>query len=119
MPPPHYPFAHSGPLIPGVRLRIDLGIPLFDFMRNLLDNCPMLPITIDEMKRNLLTYIERVEAGESIIIIRAGKPVAEIKPIISASRSPRPFALAAGNFIVPDDFDAPLPEAIIKEFEDR
>ena len=30
----------------------------------------------------------------------------------------RPFGLCAGEFIVPEDFDAPLPEDIIKAFED-
>jgi len=29
----------------------------------------------------------------------------------------RPFGLCAGEFTVPDDFDAPLPENIIQEFE--
>jgi hypothetical protein len=29
----------------------------------------------------------------------------------------RPFGLCKGDFRVPDDFDAPLPESIIKEFE--
>jgi len=31
----------------------------------------------------------------------------------------RPFGLCAGEFIVPDDFDAPLPETILQEFEAR
>jgi hypothetical protein len=31
---------------------------------------------------------------------------------------PRPFGLCKGEFTVPDDFDAPLPDYIIKEFED-
>jgi hypothetical protein len=29
----------------------------------------------------------------------------------------RPFGLCKGEFQVPDDFDAPLPEYILKEFE--
>jgi hypothetical protein len=29
----------------------------------------------------------------------------------------RPYALAAGEFIVPDDFDDPLPEEIVAAFE--
>lgn len=31
----------------------------------------------------------------------------------------RPYGLAAGQFVVPDDFDAPLPEEILAEFEGR
>ncbi len=29
----------------------------------------------------------------------------------------RPYGLAAGQFIVPDDFDVPLPDEILKDFE--
>ncbi|MEH1910938.1 MAG: hypothetical protein V7L05_00070 [Nostoc sp.] len=36
-------------------------------------------ISIDEIKRDFLGYIQRVEAGETLVIIRGGKPVAEIK----------------------------------------
>jgi antitoxin (DNA-binding transcriptional repressor) of toxin-antitoxin stability system len=43
-------------------------------------------------------------------------PVAEIRPI-AAVRKPRPFGLAAGSFVVPDDFDAPLPEDVLRDFE--
>ena len=32
-------------------------------------------------------------------------------------KSRRPFGLCKGEFVVPDDFDAPLPEFILKEFE--
>ena len=31
----------------------------------------------------------------------------------------RPFGLCAGEFIVPDDFNDPLPEQVLKEFEGR
>jgi hypothetical protein len=33
------------------------------------------------------------------------------------TNSLRPFALCAGEFSTPDDFDAPLPEHIVREFE--
>jgi hypothetical protein len=32
---------------------------------------------------------------------------------------PRPFGLCAGTFAVPDDFDAPLPEDVLRGFEGR
>ena len=31
--------------------------------------------------------------------------------------SPRPFGLACGEFIVPQDFNAPLPEEVLRAFE--
>ncbi len=50
-------------------------------------------------------------------------PKAIFKVIVSLSdtenvvESLRPFGLCKGEFHVPDDFDAPLPEYILKEFE--
>ncbi|MGB7207216.1 MAG: hypothetical protein WBD27_01015 [Pyrinomonadaceae bacterium] len=35
----------------------------------------------------------------------------------SGSKNQRPFGLAKGEFVVPDDFDAPLPEEILAGFE--
>ncbi len=35
----------------------------------------------------------------------------------SESKDRRPFGLAKGEFVVPDDFDAPLPEEILAGFE--
>ncbi len=77
----------------------------------------MTQVTVDEIERDLPAYLQRVEAGETIVITQAGKPMAEIKPIVSESEKQRPFGLCAGEFIVPDDFDAPLPEDLLQEFE--
>jgi len=88
-----------------------------DFTFTLIDNDWMIQVSIDEIKRDLPAVLQRVEAGETIIITHAGKPMAEIKPIASDPEKRRPFGLCAGEFEVPDDFDEPLPEAILQEFE--
>ena len=79
----------------------------------------MSHVTIDEMKRDLPSFLHRIEAGETLVIVNAGKPVAEVKPIISTPKKSRPFGLCSGEFTVPEDFDAPLPESIISDFEGR
>ena len=56
-------------------------------------------------------------SGDSLSVIQAGKPSDEIKPVVSDPNVLRPFGLCKGEFVVPDDFDDPLPESIIKEFE--
>jgi prevent-host-death family protein len=76
----------------------------------------MIWVTIDEIERDLPGYLKQVQAGETLVVTQAGKPVAEIKPPISYQR---PFGLAKGDFVVPDDFDEPLPEHILDEFESR
>ena len=79
----------------------------------------MTLVSIDEIKRDLSGYLRRVESGETLVIIQAGKPVAELKPVSPASRQLRPFGLGAGDFVVPDDFDEPLPESVLHDFEGR
>jgi antitoxin (DNA-binding transcriptional repressor) of toxin-antitoxin stability system len=78
----------------------------------------MLQVSVEEIRRDVAAYLQRVEAGETVVILRAGQPVAEIRPIVSGTKPLRPFGLCAGEFTVPQDFDAPLPEDILKAFED-
>jgi antitoxin (DNA-binding transcriptional repressor) of toxin-antitoxin stability system len=71
----------------------------------------MVQVTLDEITHDPQTYLNLVEAGETLVILKAGKPVAEVKPIVSSAKTPRPFGLCAGEFTVPDDFDALLSES--------
>ncbi len=71
----------------------------------------------EEILQNFLVYFQQVEEGETIVVLEAGKPVAEIRPLSIPGPRLRPFGLCAGEFQVPDDFDAPLPDYIIREFE--
>lgn len=38
-------------------------------------------VNMHEAKTHLSRLVERVEAGETVVIARAGKPVAELRPI--------------------------------------
>ena len=77
----------------------------------------MTTISVDEIQRDLLGYLSRVQAGETLVILQEDKPVAELKPVAPYTQQPRPFGLCAGEFRVPDDFDEPLPEELIRQFE--
>jgi prevent-host-death family protein len=79
----------------------------------------MAQVSIEDIQRDLSAYLQRVEAGETLLIVRAGKPVAEVKPVLAGVETLRPFGLSAGEFTVPDDFDAPLPEDILNAFEGK
>ena len=79
----------------------------------------MAKVNAEEIQRNLLEYLQRVQAGETVIILRDGKPVAEMKPTPREPAIQRPFGLCAGEFTVPDDFDAPLPDHLLADFEGR
>jgi antitoxin (DNA-binding transcriptional repressor) of toxin-antitoxin stability system len=79
----------------------------------------MITINIDDIQRDLPGFLRRVQAGETVVILAGGQPVAEIKPVTpnSGTNLTRPFGLCAGEFEVPTDFDAPLPEEILNQFE--
>lgn len=74
-------------------------------------------INIYETKKNLSAILERVEKGESFIIAKHNRPIAELKPLPQKPKKERPFGLCQGEFVVPDDFNDPLPEDIQKYFE--
>lgn len=79
----------------------------------------MVSITVEEIQRNPLKYLRQVEAGETFLIVQSNKPIAELRPIAPNNKQLRPFGLCAGDFTVPDDFDAPLPEEIVISFEGK
>lgn len=69
----------------------------------------MTTISLEEIERDPLGYLHRVEAGETLLVVRDDLPVAEIKPVPASSVTLRPFGLCASEFTVPDGFDEPLP----------
>jgi antitoxin (DNA-binding transcriptional repressor) of toxin-antitoxin stability system len=79
----------------------------------------MSSVTVQELQRDPVRLLNRVEAGESILVTRGNRAVAELRPIPVSGATPRPFGLAAGEFVVPADFDSPLPEDVLQGFESR
>jgi antitoxin (DNA-binding transcriptional repressor) of toxin-antitoxin stability system len=77
----------------------------------------MSTISVQDIQRDLLAFLRRVEAGESFVVINEDRPLAEVRPVSTALRQPRPYGLCAGQVTVPAEFDRPLPEEILKEFE--
>ena len=65
----------------------------------------MTTVNIQEAKTHLSRLLERVAAGEEVVIARAGKPVARLVPI--KSEEPRKPGLVKGR--VTDAFFEPLP----------
>lgn len=72
-----------------------------------------MEVNIHVAKTNFSRLLQRVAMGEEVIIAKAGKPVAKLVPISSGSKR-RMLGSAKGEFVVPDDFNEPLP----KEIED-
>jgi prevent-host-death family protein len=72
-----------------------------------------MEVNIHEAKTHLSKLLERVALGEEVIIAKAGKPVAKLVPVNTRPKR-RLLGSAKGEFVVPDDFNDPLP----KEIED-
>jgi len=70
----------------------------------------MAEVNVHEAKTRLSELLLRVAAGEEIVIVRAGKPVAKLVPIVARER--RVIGTDRGRFQVPPDFDAPLDDAV-------
>jgi prevent-host-death family protein len=73
-------------------------------------------VNIHEAKTRLSQLIEQVEGGAEVTIARAGTPVARLVPIV-ATRPRRVLGPLTGKALVPEDFNAPLPEVEMSAFE--
>ncbi len=77
----------------------------------------MIRVNIHEAKTQLSRYLERVEAGETVLVCRRNVPIAELRPVQVEREEPRPIGLEHGSFAVPESFFAPLPSDLLEAFE--
>jgi prevent-host-death family protein len=73
-------------------------------------------VNVHEAKTHLSRLLVRVANGEEIVIARAGHAVAKLIPIEGAERRP---GRLKGRVRISRDFDAPLPEAVLRELEGK
>jgi prevent-host-death family protein len=69
---------------------------------------------VSDAKAQLSKLLEKVEAGEEIVIGRNGKPVAKLVRY-RANKKPRTPDVLKGKLVIPEDFDE-LPEDIARAF---
>jgi prevent-host-death family protein len=74
------------------------------------------PVNIHDAKTHFSKLIERVLLGEEVVIAKAGRPVAKLVPIPPEAHIRLPGS-ARGAFVVPPDFDAPLPDDVLVDWE--
>ncbi len=72
-------------------------------------------VNIYDAKTTFSKLIKKAIAGEEIIIARSGKPVAKLVPFQKPCRDRVPGS-AEGKIIISQDFDAPLPDDLLKAF---
>lgn len=74
-------------------------------------------VNIHEAKTHLSRLLERAAGGETIVIAKAGKPLARLTPLETVVETPedavkRRIGFLDGRFEVPDDIKAPFAEEI-------
>ena len=74
----------------------------------------MTSVGVHEAKTTLSDLLRRAEAGEEVVICRGSQPVARLVAIQPVPG--RRLGLDEGRFVVPDDFDAPLPDEVLDSF---
>lgn len=71
--------------------------------------------SVHEAKTHLSRLLQQVAAGDEVLISRRGAVVARL--VAERAAMPRRFGLDEGLFVVPDDFNAPLPGELLDAFE--
>lgn len=74
----------------------------------------MSVVNVHEAKTHLSRLLERVSAGEEIVIAKAGRPVAKLVPYLESDEPRKPGAWK-GRVWIADDFDE-LPPDILAAF---
>lgn len=66
----------------------------------------MQTVNIHEAKTQFSRFVDQAEAGEEIVIARAGKPVARLVGLTAAAPQPRKLGLGKKRFSFPENFDS-------------
>lgn len=74
----------------------------------------MTVVNVHEAKTHLSRLLERVSAGEEIVIAKAGRPVAKLIPYLE-SEEPRKMGGWKGRVWIANDFDE-LPPDLLAAF---
>jgi prevent-host-death family protein len=72
-------------------------------------------VGVHEAKTHLSRLLELVTAGEEVVITRRGEEVARLVP--ASPPEGRRLGIDRDRYVVPDDFDAPLPDEVLAAFE--
>jgi prevent-host-death family protein len=73
---------------------------------------------IHEAKSQLSKLIDAMQQGETVIIAKAGKPVAVLGPVRAATPK-RVRGVLKGQINLGPEFDQPLPVELLDSFEGR
>lgn len=73
-------------------------------------------VSLYEAKTQLSRLVDRAAGGEEIVIAKSGRPRARLVPL-EDTRPLRVPGKGKGKWRVGRDFDAPLPDSVVRDFE--
>jgi prevent-host-death family protein len=68
----------------------------------------MQVVNIHDAKSQLSRLLEQVQAGEDVVIAKAGTPIVRLVPYIREKSRIAPPGAMEGEIWIADDFDAPV-----------
>jgi antitoxin (DNA-binding transcriptional repressor) of toxin-antitoxin stability system len=76
----------------------------------------MTIVNVYDAKTQLSKLIEMAAGGNDVVIARGGKPVARLTRLDAPKRKLK-FGVLKGKIKIASDFDAPLPNEVLQQFE--
>ncbi|HEY6893804.1 MAG TPA: type II toxin-antitoxin system prevent-host-death family antitoxin [Rhodanobacteraceae bacterium] len=76
----------------------------------------IMQLNLYDAKTRLSELVEAASQGETVVIAKAGRPLAKLGPV-DVARKPVRLGLMKGKIKIAGDFDTPLPEDVLREFE--
>ncbi len=79
--------------------------------------CVEITVTLDQAEADFSNLVHQASAGQPITITQYGRALARL---IAIEPSPQPrIGAMKGKWVIPEDFDALLPEDTLNAFERR
>ncbi len=75
----------------------------------------MKPVNVHDAKTHFSRLLDQVAAGDTVVIAKAGRPVAKLSPLDSPA-APQRTGFLVGRITVPDDFDRMGDDEIAQTF---
>lgn len=76
----------------------------------------MLQVNIHEAKTHLSRLVKEAAKGREIVIAISGRPAARLVALEAAPAKKRKPGRLKGKIRIGDDFDAPLPDDLLRQF---
>lgn len=74
-------------------------------------------IPMHQAKSTLSQLVQRAAAGETVLIGPNGHAVAKLTRLDTPDTPNRRLGFLKGKLVVPEDFDAPLPDEVLADFQ--